>query len=1102
MAVELAKAYVQIVPSLRGAGRQISSELGGAKFAPHLKSAGKSWGTKITAGLTSTMKKGLIGAGAGIGAAFSTSIFKGFGRLKSIEEARAGLEGMKLSAEDVAEVMANAQKSVKGTAFGLGDAATAAKGLVAAGVKPGQELERVLGLIGDTAAQSGSDLNEMGTIWNKVAARGALQGDEAAQLLERGIPIWQALGDTLHVTADEAMAMASKGQISFADFANAMENSFGGSALRMGDTVKGSFLNLGAAASRFGEMLLEDVYPKIPKFFQGVSASIDETTQRWKPFVKTGVHALEGIGSVLRGQNWSAQLEAALGPRLADMATRTAINIRTQWEEVSGKFAAIGKKIQGSLAKAFTGSRLFGAIDKIVNAAAGLGSAFADVLAAIVPVVGQAGGLAAVLGGTLLDVIATLAPSLGRLAAAVVDAAAPFTGVFVSGIAGVLALAEPLARVVGSLADMMARLPAPILAAGAAFVAYQTNLGGIRSVVGDVVGRVRAMWTQLKDTQGVLNAIAPVGQQIGVVGTAAHTARGAISKFGGVLKGAFKASLPTLAISGLVAVIGAFTSSASEAKQKAGEVADTFDTMSGKATQATREWVASELIANGAADAYTQAGGKLADLVDYILDSGGAAKDAVNQVRDAGDLIGGSFSRSLGDVSTAYREGKEQAELLADANRDAAGAITELKRAQDELYNAEKARTDKVFAARQAERDWTAEMERTNQVMADGASTINDQSAQLDRLAQAGLKNVDAARDNGAAHSDLVARMASARAEVIKTAQDMGWSTEQAESYADSIGLIPDSALTEVRLDTAPAFMKLGEVETQISLSSGEIMIDGNPVSAQATLREILGDVDEATGTVDIAGNKVDADTTLAEFLMATNLATGTVKIQGNDYEAQEVVNAYLAYVSGQTPTVQIQGNDFSAQQVLTGFAASVYGKNPTAYIKGDTSDAQSKIDSLRGQIVRIKVLGMLQGLDQSGAGSIGFLRKANGGLTFFARGGIKEKRLAQIAPAGAWRVWAEPETGGEAYIPLAKSKRARSTAILGEVARRFGYGLTSVEGRAYATGGLNKGISPATAIPEAGGIQYSQPVTIVSHDPQATARYIGIETRRALGVL
>lgn len=68
--------------------------------------------------------------------------------------------------------------------------------------------------------------------------------------------------------------------------------------------------------------------------------------------------------------------------------------------------------------------------------------------------------------------------------------------------------------------------------------------------------------------------------------------------------------------------------------------------------------------------------------------------------------------------------------------------------------------------------------------------------------------------------------------------------------------------------------------------------------------------------------------------------------------------------------------------------------------------------------------------------------------LVSFANG--TENHVAQIAQAGAWRLWAEPETGGEAYIPLSSSKRGRSTAILADVAQRFGYGLT-----AYGDGGF-----------------------------------------------
>lgn len=81
-------------------------------------------------------------------------------------------------------------------------------------------------------------------------------------------------------------------------------------------------------------------------------------------------------------------------------------------------------------------------------------------------------------------------------------------------------------------------------------------------------------------------------------------------------------------------------------------------------------------------------------------------------------------------------------------------------------------------------------------------------------------------------------------------------------------------------------------------------------------------------------------------------------------------------------------------------------------------------------------------GQEANGMRTAAGIQQADGGIVnFYAKGGV-EDHVAQVAPAGAWRVWAEPETGGEAYIPLAESKRDRSVGILSEVADRFGMAL------------------------------------------------------------
>lgn len=72
----------------------------------------------------------------------------------------------------------------------------------------------------------------------------------------------------------------------------------------------------------------------------------------------------------------------------------------------------------------------------------------------------------------------------------------------------------------------------------------------------------------------------------------------------------------------------------------------------------------------------------------------------------------------------------------------------------------------------------------------------------------------------------------------------------------------------------------------------------------------------------------------------------------------------------------------------------------------------------------------------------------ADGGIMAkFANGGMLPTQAKIQTPRANLVQWAEPETGGEAFIPLHPSKRGRSLAIWEETGRRLG---------AFANGGLN----------------------------------------------
>lgn len=299
MSVELAVAYVSIVPETSKIAPGVTKALTGAEKSAD--KSGQSIGTRLSAGMGGVLKKSAIGVGAAAGAALGAGLAKGLGRLNGIEQAEAKLTGLGHSAKNVGSIMDNALAAVKGTSFGLEAAATVAASAVAAGIQPGQDLERTLRLVGDAATIAGTDMSSMGAIFNKVAASNKMQMDVVNQLHDQGVPILQLVAQEMGVTAEEAQKMASAGQVSFEVFQAAMESGLGGAALEAGNTVQGAFANMGAAAGRLGAVIAGPFFRQAAGGFGGVTEALDamagavgpvmEDVEKW--LVGTAVPAIK-----------------------------------------------------------------------------------------------------------------------------------------------------------------------------------------------------------------------------------------------------------------------------------------------------------------------------------------------------------------------------------------------------------------------------------------------------------------------------------------------------------------------------------------------------------------------------------------------------------------------------------------------------------------------------------------------------------------------------------------------------------------------------------------------------------------------------------------
>lgn len=162
--------------------------------------------------------------------------------------------------------------------------------------------------------------------------------------------------------------------------------------------------------------------------------------------------------------------------------------------------------------------------------------------------------------------------------------------------------------------------------------------------------------------------------------------------------------------------------------------------------------------------------------------------------------------------------------------------------------------------------------------------------------------------------------------------------------------------------------------------------------------------------------------------------------------------------------TVTVSALTKAGQQALEELGFKIKRtKGKTVHITIPTGTAKSAINTIQGYING--VTGKTVGIGvykteyyQKVMKPPKMLARADGGIVEqYADGGVRsgrERHIAQIARAGTYRVWAEDETGGEAYIPLAASKRPRSRAITEETVRRLGGDPDSIHW--FANGGLD----------------------------------------------
>lgn len=531
----------------------VEKKLGGLnKNAGSIGKALSNVGGALTKGIT-VPAIGAASALAGI------TLGKGWDRMTAIDSARAKLNAVIKDAGLVQQAMDDALASVKGTAFGMDEAATTAASAVAAGIKPGQELERYLSLVADSAAVAGTSMSDMGAIWNKVSSMGKANNEVLQQMAESGIPIYQWLAEEAGTTADAVFDMASRGEIDLAMFESAVEKHIGGAAKEMGSTtITAAIANIGADISRIGAALLgssDDSSTAAGKLLEqlnrirGGLAIVEEKAQEMAPYIGQAFDKLVAAGERVfaffeelgpKGSAALAGIAVGIGPALMGIGKLMSgyQALVGTMIDVANSGGLVGKAMGGMLkflgpitagvaifAALYASSEQFrnavnGLVGTLLTGLVGTFQALAPILQTVLGAFFQIAGVLGTALAPVVTMIGTIFQTVFQSVIAIIQAVAPtLIGLIqyaAMAIAGIIQVISPIIGFVAGIISKIISIIAPIVKVaativGAILATVTVTIGGIVAAFVSMKGKVVAVFNAIKAAWGkVTSAVATI----------------------------------------------------------------------------------------------------------------------------------------------------------------------------------------------------------------------------------------------------------------------------------------------------------------------------------------------------------------------------------------------------------------------------------------------------------------------------------------------------------------------------------------------------------------------------------------------------------------
>lgn len=458
--------------------------------------------------------------------------------------------------------------------------------------------------------------------------------------------------------------------------------------------------------------------------------------------------------------------------------------------------------------------------------------------------------------------------------------------------------------------------------------------------------------------------------------------------------------------------------------------------------------------------------GKTLDLEDANL----AVNESMDQLgwkmESVTEEINGELVTNIKRVGGAFYDAQGNVRDFTGVINSATGEINTHSAAGRDLYKGLKTHTENILATTVAMKD----QKKPAQEIIDYVR--GQRQAFIDMGVGAGLSAevVAAAYDHmmNANPKTLETVITATGIEEAETKlRDYKGTLEEIDAYKAVASIAADDVVLGVKL--ADAYGSLGEWDKAV----GEATADLDPTEADAVRERLNADLIELALSNPTVAAHMDPE------LFNRERDRLVLKIQElHKMEPSPKVTAETAIASARIAAIDAQLKALKDRQITVN----------TVYTSTDLRRDEAMANRMRPQ-------------EGANGGIVDMLGRALHGFGLqpvkaFANGGI-ERHIAQISKRGGpIRIWGEPETHGEAYIPLALSKRPRSVAILSKVAKEFGYNLNRAS--EFANGGTYGNTSTAPVQTSSTSVTVG---TINTVDPEHAIRKLQTMQRDALAV-